>query len=153
ALDRYREAGGPARWLEKFWADENRHRKKHMKALNVLAMAAHYSPNPSSPHLGIDLPFDLETGAFRPDVWARWREWDPVNLVAKHATALRGSRLLYVDCGSRDEFSLHWGARALVAEMRKFGLSPHYEEFDDGHMSISYRYDVSVPLLARALEN
>jgi S-formylglutathione hydrolase FrmB len=151
ALDKYREAGGPARWLERFWADENRHRKKHMKALNVLGMAAHYSPNPKS-ELGIDLPFDLETGAFRYDVWERWRAWDPVNMVPRCEEALRRSRLVYVDCGARDEFSLHWGARALVTAMKRVDLLPHYEEFEDGHMSISYRYDVSVPLLAKALE-
>src|SRR5262249_34107425 len=58
ALDQYREAGGPAKWLEQFWADENRHRKKFHKPLNVLGMAAHYSPNPTSPHLGVDFPFD-----------------------------------------------------------------------------------------------
>src|SRR5262249_29348347 len=80
ALDAFREAGGPARWVERFWADENRHRKKHHRPLNVVAMAAHYSPNPESPHLGIDFPFDLETGAFRPEVWARWRALDPVNM-------------------------------------------------------------------------
>jgi hypothetical protein len=26
-----------------------------------------------------------------------------------------------------------------------------HEEFDDGHMNITYRYEVSVPLLARAI--
>jgi S-formylglutathione hydrolase FrmB len=151
ALDKFREAGGPSAWLARFWADENRHKKKYMKALNILGMAAHYSPNPASPHLGIDFPFDLETGAFRPEVWERWRAWDPVNLVAQHAGALRGMRAILVDCGSRDEFSLHWGARALVAEMRKRSIACRYEEFDDGHMSIAYRYDVSVPYLAEAL--
>jgi enterochelin esterase-like enzyme len=151
ALDRFREAGDPAKWLKAFWADNNRHRKKHMKALNMLAMAAHYSPNPSSPHLGIDFPFDLATGELRPDVWERWRAWDPVNLVAEHAEDLKKLRLIYIDCGSRDEWNLQWGARALAAKLRKHGLSPHYEEFDDGHMSISYRYDVSLPMLAKAL--
>jgi enterochelin esterase-like enzyme len=151
ALDHFREHGGPARWLDRFWADENRHRKKWMKALNVLAMAAHYSPSPASPHLGIDFPFDLETGAMRWDVWERWRAWDPVNMVEAHGDALRRLRLVYVDCGRRDEFALHWGARALVAELKRVGVAPFYEEFDDGHMSISYRYDTSLPMLARAL--
>ena len=27
ALDQFRESGGPARWLEKFWADDNRRRR------------------------------------------------------------------------------------------------------------------------------
>jgi enterochelin esterase family protein len=153
ALDAWREAGGPKAWLDRFWADDNRRREKHHKPLNALAMAAHYSPNPSSPHLGIDLPFDVTTGEFRPEVWERWRALDPVNLAAEKASieALRQLRLVYVDCGTKDEFALIWGARALVARLRRAGLAPEFEEFDDGHMSVSYRYDVSVPRLVRAL--
>jgi enterochelin esterase family protein len=151
ALEAYREAGGPSAWLTRFWADPNRHRRKWMKPLNILGMAAHYSPNPSAP-LGIDFPFDLETGEFRPEVWERWRAFDPVNLVAEHAKGLKQLRLIYLDCGTRDEWSLQWGARALAAKLRRLGLEPHHEEFDDGHMSISYRYDVSVPLLVKALD-
>ena len=151
ALDQFREAGGPRAWLDKFWTDDNRRRKKWQKALNFLAMSASYSPNPDSAHLGIDLPFALESGEFRWDIWQRWMEWDPVRLVERYADNLRKLRLIYVDCGTKDEFTLHWGARALVARMRECGLSPFYEEFDDGHMSIAYRYDVSLPLLARAL--
>jgi enterochelin esterase family protein len=151
ALDRFREAGGPGPWLDAFWADVNRHRKKQMSPLNTLAMAAHYSPNEQSPHMGVDFPFDLETGVFRPEVWERWRAWDPVHMVEQHVDALRSKRLVYVDCGSRDEFGLHWGARALVDRIRGAGVQVHYEEFEDGHMSLSYRYDVSLPLLAEAL--
>ena len=152
ALDAYREAGGPAAWLDKFWADDNRHRHKHHKPLNILGMAAHYSPDPAAP-LGFELPFDAETGELRPEVWARWRAHDPVNLVTRPEVveALRRMRLVYVDCGKQDEFALVWGARALVARMRRAGLAPVYEEFDDGHMSVSYRYDQSVPRLVRAL--
>src|SRR5262249_39184608 len=68
ALAASREAGGAARWVDRFWADENRPRKKHHKPLNALAMAAHYSPNPESKDLGIDLPFELDSGRFRPEV-------------------------------------------------------------------------------------
>ena len=151
ALDRYREAGGPAAWLESFWADENQHRGKHMNALNSLAMAAHYSPNPDSPHLGIDFPFDLDTGEFRADVWERWRAWDPVQMVDRYADNLRKLDLIYIDCGEKDEWALHWGARALAARIRAAGIECIHEEFDDGHRSISYRYDRSLPLLLEAL--
>jgi enterochelin esterase family protein len=150
ALDAFREASGPAAWLDAFWADPNRRRTAHMNPLISLAMAAHYSPNADAP-LGCDFPFDLATGAFRPEVWERWRALDPVNMVASHADALRGLRLVYVDVGGHDEYGLHWGARALVAAMRRHGIEPVYEEFEDGHMSISYRYDVSLPMLAKAL--
>jgi S-formylglutathione hydrolase FrmB len=152
ALDAWHDAGGPAQWLDRFWADPNKKRKKHSRPLNMLAMSAHYSPNPCSPHLGIDFPFDLETGVFLPEVWERWRAWDPVNMVPKHVRELMSLRLIYVDCGKQDEYGLHWGARALVKAMRREGLSPRYEEFDDGHMNVAYRYDVSVPALAKALQ-
>jgi enterochelin esterase family protein len=143
ALDAFREAGGVKPWLDAFWKDENRHRGKFMKPLNVLGMAAHYSPG--------ELPFDLETGEFKPEIWEKWRAWDPVNMVAAHAGALRKLRAIYVDCGTKDEFSLVWGARALVARLRGQGLTVRHEEFDDGHMSTAYRYDQSIPWLVRAL--
>jgi enterochelin esterase family protein len=116
-----------------------------------MGMARHYTPNLAAPG-GCDFPFDLATGDFLPEVWERWRAHDPVNQIARHAEALRGMRLVYVDCGVRDEFNLHWGARALVAKLERHGVRPFYEEFDDGHMFISYRYDVSVPMLAKALD-
>lgn len=151
ALSAFREAGGPAAFLDGLWADENPRRKKYMRPLNSLGMAAAYSPNPDSPHLGIDFPFDLETGEFRPEVWERWRALDPVNMVPEHAENLRRLRLVYVDCGKSDEFHLQWGARALAGAMRAHGVEVHHEEFDDGHFSITYRYDRSIPLLAEAL--
>jgi hypothetical protein len=150
ALDAFHNAGGTEAWLDHFWADPNRHRAAYRKPLLVLAMAAHYSPRAGAP-LGCDLPFDLATGAFLPDVWERWRACDPVNLVPHHAAALRRLRLVYLDCGVHDEWNLHWGARALVTALIRHGIDPVHEEFDDGHMSISYRYDVSLPMLAKAL--
>ncbi len=150
ALDAFRAAGGPAAWLEKFWADHNRHRRQYHKALNVYAMARHYSPNAESPD-GCDLPFDLETGEIRSDVWARWRAHDPVNLIERYAKNLEKLRLLYLDCGTRDEFGLQWGLRAMAQKLRRFGVPARVEEFDDGHMSISYRQDTSLPALAKAL--
>jgi enterochelin esterase-like enzyme len=151
ALSEWRAAGGPAKWLDAFWADPNHKRKKHFKALDALAMSAHYSPNPESPELGIDFPFDLVTGEFRPDVWQRWRAWDPVNLVVEHAEHLKRLRLIYIDCGTRDEFGLIWGARTLAAKLSAHGVPVHFEEFDDGHMNVGYRFDTSLPLMVRAL--
>jgi len=153
AYDVYRDAGGPAAWLERYWADPNRRKASQMKALNIIGMAAHYSPNREAPaaHARIDWPFDLETGEFRPAVWERWRAWDPVNMVDGHIANLRKLRAIYVDCGMRDEFALHWGNRALVHKLRAHGLTVHHEEFDDGHMNISWRYGESLPVLARAI--
>lgn len=143
-------AGGLQAWMAKF---EAKVQKKHddLTVLNILGMAAAYSPNPAASPFGIDLPCDLATGAFRDDVWARWLEHDPMVLLDRHAGAMRGLRLLYLDCGIRDEWSLHLGARLLVRKLRDLGITHEHEEFDDGHMNVSYRYDVSLPKLARAL--
>jgi enterochelin esterase family protein len=143
------QAGGVEGWLAAF---EAKRQKKHddLAALNILAMAAAYSPNPAAP-LGVDLPCDPTSGEFRPEVWERWLENDPIRLLEAHADALRSLRLLYLDCGTRDEWHLHHGARAFCRRLAALGIAHEYHEFDDGHMNVSYRYDVSLPRLARAL--
>lgn len=143
------EAGGPRKFLERFEAAPQ---KKHddFVALNAFAMAACYSPDPAA-ELGVALPFDLETAEPRPEVWARWLAHDPLRLLDAHADALRSLSLLYLDCGRRDEFHLHHGARRFARALAERGIAHVYEEFDDGHMNVSYRYDTSLPLLARAL--
>jgi hypothetical protein len=153
ALDAFRTAGGPQAWLEWYWRQPNRRITKLLTPLDMLGMAAHYSPDPEAPaaHAHIDWPFDLETGEFRPAVWERWRAHDPVNMVDGHVDNLRKLRAIFVDCGTTDEFALHWGARALVGKLRKHGIAVRHDEFDDGHMNIAYRYDASLPFLVDAI--
>lgn len=148
----YERHGGVRAWFEAFSASERKRDRPWQDALNMLAMAGAYSPNPAATEtLGIDLPFDLETGALRDDVFARWLACDPVRLVERHAEALRAMRLVFVDCGRRDEFSLDVGARIFANELAARGIPHEHEEFDDGHMGIAYRYDVSLPKVWRAI--
>jgi S-formylglutathione hydrolase FrmB len=136
--------------LDKFWNDFPTIRPKDRDfsaTLNIIAMAACYSPNPNAPH-GFDLPFDTETGELREDVWARWLEWDPVCLVDKYADALRSLRLIYLDAGLRDEFNLQYGARIFCQRLKPRGIPFVHEEFDDGHMNIQYRYDNSLKAIS-----
>ena len=151
ALDAFREAGGPKTWLDNFWKKPNRHQQKDGPPLNILAMSAHYSPNPKSGELGVDLPFDLKTGEILQNVWNRWLLWDPVRMVEKYRKNLSKLKLIYIDCGTKDEFNLHLGARILHSKLEKMKIKHFYEEFDDGHMNISYRYDVSLPKIYLAL--
>ncbi len=120
--------------------------------LNIAAMAAAYSPNPDNPR-GFDLPFDEYTGELKPEVWARWLEWDPVYMIERYADNLRKLKLIFLDCGTKDEFNLQYGARIFVERLRRHGIVDRvrHEEFDDGHMNIQYRYDVSLPALSEAL--
>src|SRR2546427_133538 len=132
--------------------EPNRRREEMYPILNTIGMAAHYSPNPRSKEMGIDFPFDLETGEWRPDVWERWRAWDPVNMVDRYAPRLRRLRLVYIDCGTQDQFNLIWGARTLHRKLLDRRIRHVYQEFEDTHSDIDYRYDVSLPLIWKALK-
>jgi enterochelin esterase family protein len=120
-------------------------------AINIFAMAACYAPNRRARPLGFDLPFDPRTGAVDAGVWRRWLAHDPLRMLPRRVAALRRLRLLFLDCGRRDEFHLLWGARQMTAALRARGIRHVYEEFDDGHMDISYRYDRSLPHLWEAV--
>ena len=145
-------AGGLEKWFAAF---EAKVQKKHddFTVLNILAMAAAYSPNPATKPYGIDPPCDLETGAFRDDVWERWLQLDPLIMLddKRYADALRSMKLVFLDCGIKDEWSLHLGARLMARKLGSLGIAHEHQEFDDGHMNVQYRYDVSLPKLARAL--
>jgi S-formylglutathione hydrolase FrmB len=145
-------ADSPAAWLAeaKGRAAATRLRGDDHAVLNVLAMAAHYSPDPAAP-LGLALPFALPTGRPREDVWARWLEHDPVRFVPRALDALRRLATVFVDCGTRDEFHLRWGARMVAESLRGGGIDVVHQEFDDGHMGINYRYDASLAVIAPRL--
>ena len=83
-------------------------------------------------------------------MWRRWLAWDPVNLVTRHRRNVGRLRLVYLDCGTRDEWNLHLGARMLAERLRGLGVRPVHEEFPDGHADVQYRYDRSFALLSRA---
>ncbi len=120
-------------------------------AVNVAAMAMAYSPNADRAPYHYDLPFDPYTGELDAAVWARWLAWDPVNLAAQHAAALRGMRLLFFECGVRDEYQLQYGARVLARRLDALGVRYLHEEFDDGHSRTHYRYPAAFARLAAAL--
>jgi enterochelin esterase family protein len=143
------KAGGLVAWMKRFRASP---KKSHAQftTMNVVAMAACYSPHPKLP-FGLELPFDVETAEIVPRVWEKWLEQDPLRMLAGHAKALRALRLLYLDAGTKDEFNLHFGARRFAKRARALGVRVVHEEFDDGHMDTSYRYDVSLPKLAAVL--
>ena len=116
-----------------------------------LCMAATYDPDPKAP-LGFRLPFNLETVEVLPERWNNWRAHDPVNLVAKHRANLKSLRGIYIDCGWRDQYHIHYGSRMLSLRLAEAGIRHTYEEFDDNHSDVDYRMDVSLPFLYKALK-
>jgi enterochelin esterase family protein len=144
-----RRHGGIGGFLRQFEAKEKKG-GADFTTMMVLAQAGAYSPDPKREH-GIALPFDLDTGEIDWTVWQRWKAWDPVEMIATHAEALRRMKLIFVDAGTRDEHNLDLGARIFVRRLRTLGIACEHEEFDDGHRSTAYRYDVSLPRLAAAI--
>jgi S-formylglutathione hydrolase FrmB len=121
--------------FDRFWDDfrtENRPqtKKSDHALLNIYAMAAAYS--------GGELPFDIETGELRDEVWRRWLDWDPVRMARKpqFAEALRGMQAIWIEAGKRDEFNLELGAVAFHRAVLDTGVDAdvvHYELHGGGH--------------------
>lgn len=144
--------GGVEKFAAAFEAAMKKKDGRWFGPISVLAMCAAYSPDPTKP-LGLALPFDLQTKDLDDAVLERWWANDPVRLIddARHQAALKQMRLVFVDCGNKDEHQLHWGARAFRQKLELYGIAHRYEEFDDGHRNTSYRLDVSLPLMYQAL--
>lgn len=116
---------------------------------NDWCMAACYSADDDGT---VQLPYDVETGRMREDVWARWLEKDPVRMVAGHADALRSMRAIYIDAGTRDQFFLDLGAEAFRRELEAIGVTDvFFELFDATHSAIEYRYPMALRYLAQRL--
>jgi S-formylglutathione hydrolase FrmB len=150
AADAIRKHGGLGGYL-KAWREAPKKTDELVRPMvSVVCMAMAYSPNPSAVH-GFDLPFDPETGEVDQAVWARWLAWDPVSMVERHAESLRALRLLYIECGSRDQFNLHHGARILRRRLERLGVRHEYQGFDDDHTAVNYRYVESLRRLCTVL--
>lgn len=122
--------------------------------LMVLAMAATYDPDPDpAAPLGIRLPVDPHTCVPIPERWQAWLAHDPLQLVQRPEVRASLSRLslLYFDCGRRDQYFLHYGARRLSQALEHHGVAHTYEEFDGTHSGIDHRLDVSLPRLYAAI--
>lgn len=127
-------------------AAETKMRGDDFPVLNMLAMAAHYSPKAGEP-LNFELPFEEDTARLRPSVWQRWLDQDPVRFVRQQAEEFRTLRSVWIDCGSKDEFQLRWGARMVAQALRDNGIEHVHQEFEDGHSGTGYRFEASLSYL------
>jgi enterochelin esterase-like enzyme len=134
---------------------ERVHRRDSLTSAEVhclmnLAMAATYDPDPDAPN-GFRLPFTLDTGELIAERWRCWLRHDPINMVARYAKNLKTLRGIYIDCGWRDQYRIHYGTRLLSLRLRAHGVRHHYEEFDGTHSGIDHRMDLSLTFLLGTL--
>jgi S-formylglutathione hydrolase FrmB len=136
------KAGGLGPFLAGFDSYPKSGREEHA-VINTVAMSACYSPSVGAPHL-FDLPFEEGSGRIRWDVWARWKEHDPVEIVRGKGAGLGSFGVVFLDCGRRDEFHLNLGARIFSEELRRMGIRHDYREYEGGHFNVQFRYDDSL---------
>ncbi len=141
--------GRVRRFLQNVW-NKGKLTDAEVHCLMNLAMAATYDPDPKAPN-GFRLPFNLETGELIAPRWRTWLKHDPVNLVARYAKNLRTMRGIFIDCGWRDQYHIHYGSRLLSKRLQQHAVPHRYEEFDDTHSGIDYRMERSLPFLQRVL--
>jgi enterochelin esterase family protein len=153
-----------ARILEKYdgeiatffnrWESLDKKPRGEFALIDMMAMAAAYSPDPSKPApANMKLPFDARTCQLVPEIWAQWKSFDPLTMLEKqeYQDSLGSLGLLFLDCGSQDEYNLQFGHRRFCDTAGKAGIRHRYEELADTHTDTSYRYRVSLPLLAKAI--
>lgn len=141
--------GSARRFTKEFLASKKKYTMNHV-LINMIGMSSCYSPNPKNP-LGFDLPCDERTGELKDKVWARWKEMDPVEAAPKFERRLKKLKTLYFDCGRKDEFYLHLGARRLSGIFKRLGVRHTYVEHAMGHFDMAERFDESLTLLSRRL--
>ena len=145
-----KDDGRIQRFLDSIWKKEKISPGEGHALMN-LCMAATYDPDPRAPN-GFRVPFNLESGELLEDRWKQWGKHDLINLVKQYRSGLISLRGIYIDCGWRDQYHIHYGSRLLSARLTAAGIKHTYEEFDDNHSDIDYRMDVSLPFLYRALK-
>ncbi len=131
--------GDVDKFIKRFWKAK-KIMGSHILAMMHLCMAATYDEE-------MVLPFDLETCELDEVRWQRWLAHDPVNRVEQQAAALQQLNGLYMDCGFRDQYFIHYGMRQLSKKLEKAEVAHTYTEFNGTHSGIDYRLDESLPFL------
>lgn len=131
--------GNIDKFIKRFW-QAKKIMGSHILAMMHLCMAATYDEE-------MVLPFDLQTCELDQVRWQRWLAHDPVNRVADHQQALQQLNGLYMDCGFRDQYFIHYGMRQLAKKLEKAQVEHTYTEFNGTHSGIDYRLDESLPYL------
>jgi hypothetical protein len=144
--------------FDRFWQDFRSGRPVLSDAndpvlVNTYAMAAAYSAREDGT---VELPFDVETGEQRDEVFARWLEWDPVRRARRPdvAETMRAMRAIWIDSGRSDEYYLDLGATALRRVLGEIGVSDdvvRFELFDGRHGGITWRYPLALAWLVERL--
>ncbi|WP_425395927.1 alpha/beta hydrolase [Aeoliella sp.] len=151
-FETFRKHGGIEAFITKIPGFKPKTHRDFWGPIGMLCYGAAYAPDLSAPR-GFHLPIDEETGALVDEIWQRWLEWDPVRMIDRpeYLQAYRQMNYIYLDCGYWDDLNFAVGTRVMSKKLTAAGIEHEMELFPDGHTDVSYRYDVSLPRLSRAL--
>jgi enterochelin esterase-like enzyme len=104
----------------------------------LLAMSVAFSPDAKAAPLLADEPYSLRGGKLVPNagVIAKWEAHFPVNLVDKYRDSLLKLRGIWLDYGTKDEFThIPIATSELSNKLAKAGIPHTFEVFDGTHDS------------------
>ncbi len=144
--------GGIGPFIEAFLKRDDKP-SSWISAMNIICLAAVYSPNLSKRDFPADFPLRFDTLEMDKEVWQKWIAWDPLRLVDQVPVqnTLSSLQVLYFDAGRFDEFQLQYGATQLHQKLVTYQISHQYELYDGNHFRTNHRFDHSLPLIANAL--
>ena len=97
-----------------------------------IGLSAAYAPSGRFKPGRFDWLYD-ENGNFRPKVWQRWVDNDPLTLVQKHRDAFHPNQKIYLDGGTADRYKANIGARAIYEVLQERKSPCAFYEMPGGH--------------------
>ena len=104
--------GRVARFLDAVWGKEKLSLGEGHAFMN-LCMAATYDPDPRGAAAAFAFRSTSRPANSSPQRWRNWRRHDPIHLVGRYRANLATLRGIYIDCGWRDQYHIHYGTRIL----------------------------------------
>jgi hypothetical protein len=99
----------------------------------ALGLSAAYAPR-GFPHRGeFEWLYD-QSCHFRPKVWQRWLDNDPLTIVERNPQAFGATQAIYLEGAARDEYSANIGARKIFGVLNAEGFHCTFYE-PPGHHS------------------
>lgn len=99
---------------------------KNGDLLYAVALSAAYAPDPQRPGR-FEWLYDTN-GKFRPTVWQRWLDNDPLTIVQRQPGAFAARQSVYLEGAAQDEYSANIGAHAIYTVIRtRPGRTTFYE--------------------------
>jgi S-formylglutathione hydrolase len=101
----------------------------------MLAMSEAFSPDPTAPPLFTDLPFVHKDGKWEPvdDVYKRWVEHAPYDMIPSHAAQLKRLRGFMFDVGTSDQLVSPASQAQMDSALTKAGVKHTFETYEGDH--------------------